>query len=330
MTRKLLCLTLLLLGDLVALGLWMWSLTWSSSPLDSLGARLEPLWLVPLIWGVCLAREGLYVRRHARFAEVRHVARATLTVLLTLFAFAQLELLVTPSARSLTLASIGAAATLIGVRRLLKPWLFERHLWRKEVLLVGVGMTGRRLIDALATDRFTGLAIVAALDDHPALQGGTLSGVPVLGGLEHLDEVLRQRQGRPPVDLLIAIPGLPRERLEALIKRAEGRVESIRFVPDLLGLSTVGVELESLRGTLAIRLNQNLMKPWNAVMKRLLDLTLALMLTLILLPVVMVVSLWIALETPGSPLLVQPRLGRRGQVFNCWNCLLYTSPSPRD
>jgi undecaprenyl-phosphate galactose phosphotransferase len=319
MRRKLLCLILLLITDLSAMAPFVPQLGWPSADallFPALSPVLHPSQaFVPLLWIAVMAREGLYVRRNRRSTELRHLARALVIALTLLLALRPLQ---SPALSVLELIYAGLmmiVAVAIG-RLLVKPMLYRLGLWRKEVVLIGAGTTGRRLIDALAGDRFTGLDIVAALDDDPALQDTRVRDVPVVGTLDRL-ETLLEAPGAASRDLLVAIPSLPRERLQRLIGRSEGRVESIRFVPDLLGLSTLGVELESLRGTPAIRLKQNLMKPWNAAAKRGLDVAAGLILVCLLMPVSVVLCLIIALETPGSPVLVQARLGRRGRLFSC-------------
>ncbi len=84
----------------------------------------------------------------------------------------------------LTLKEVQAAAGL------LKP-----H-WRtppgvRRVLVLGAGVAAMQVLDILLHDRE--VLPVGCLDDHASLHGVQLFGVPVLGGLDRLDELWRDR-----------------------------------------------------------------------------------------------------------------------------------------
>jgi len=328
MLQKLTCVLLLLVADIAVL--WATS-SWVRWPTMSevwmadthaFGAMVHG-WrsILPMVVLLILlmAREGLYVRRLPFQAEVRHLLLAVVYGFILTYTFSGLGLLPEVLPTRMAWGMLGGLIGLAGGRRAMKRLLYGLGFWRKPVFLVGAGATGRRLAEAFAQDHFTGFDVVAALDDDPSLQGSTVGGqASVVGTLDDLDDRLPQVGAAGGLDLWIAIPRLSRDRLLHIINQAEGRVESIRFVPDLLGLSMVGVELENVRGTLAIRLKQNLLKPWNQWAKRLLDLLLALLLALLMMPVAIGVGLLVALESSGHPLLTQERLGLRGSRFRCW------------
>src|SRR6185295_17899278 len=102
--------------------------------------------------------------------------------------------------------------------------------------------------------------------------GRLTAGLPVRGPLTMIPELVRALAIK---DVVVAMPRLSRERLLHVISLCEGHVESIRVVPDMFGLATVGVETEDLDGLLLLNMRWNLAKPWNLALKRSFDLLVA-------------------------------------------------------
>jgi undecaprenyl-phosphate galactose phosphotransferase len=98
----------------------------------------------------------------------------------------------------------------------------------------------------------------------------------------------------------------------------EGHVQSIRLVPDLFGLASVGVEAEDLDGILLLNMKWNLAKPWNLLVKHGFDLVVAILACLVLAPILFAVAIAIRLDSEGPVFFVQERLGRGRQRFRCF------------
>lgn len=61
----------------------------------------------------------------------------------------------------------------------------------RRVLVLGAGVAAMQVMDILLNDR--SVAPVGCLDDNPSMQGANLFGVPVLGPMDRLDELWRDR-----------------------------------------------------------------------------------------------------------------------------------------
>jgi undecaprenyl-phosphate galactose phosphotransferase len=117
--------------------------------------------------------------------------------------------------------------------------------------------------------------------------------------------------------VLIAMPHLSRERLLHVIASCEGCVASIRLVPDMFGLATLGVETEDLDGLLLLHMRWNLAQPWNLGIKRVFDLAVSALLFVLLSPFLALIALLIKLDSPGPVLFRQERVGRLWMRFSC-------------
>ena len=67
-----------------------------------------------------------------------------------------------------------------------------------------------------------------------------------------------------------------------------------------------------------LKLSNNLAKPWNRWLKRSLDLILAALFTLLVLPLGLILAALIKLDSEGPALFVQERIGYWGRNFRCY------------
>ncbi len=113
-----------------------------------------------------------------------------------------------------------------------------------RVLLAGAGTAGRMALDELRRHPESGLEPVGFLDDDASLQGTQVAGLPVLGGLDALVEVVRANAVR---EVLIAIPSARGEVIRRLVAAcARARVGS-RIVPGLIEIIRGDVHFEQIR-----------------------------------------------------------------------------------
>lgn len=284
-------------------------------PVMSLGEFLTQLVaLAP--WTLAFAEASLYTRRALFWDEARRVMYAC--TLATVVAIG-LSFVSHPESSVSRLVIAGLWLATIGtvplVRFRAKRFLSRAGLWDKRVLILGAGETGRDVVAGIRANPDLGYLPVAYVDDHAAKIGTVVDGLPVHGPLGVVPDLIRDLEVK---DVVVAMPSLPRQQLLHLVASCEGRVQSIRLVPDLFGLASVGVEAEDLNGILLLHMRWNLHKPWNLAIKRSFDLVTSLALGIALAPVLLVVAIAIRLDSPGPVLFRQERMGRGRALFTCF------------
>jgi undecaprenyl-phosphate galactose phosphotransferase len=195
-----------------------------------------------------------------------------------------------------------------------KRLLLRAGVWGKRVLILGAGETGVHVYERILANPTLGYTPVAFVDDDRQRIGQQQSGLSVRGPLSSIPDLVRELAVR---DVLVAMPRLPPEQLLHVISTCEGHVESIRVVPDMFGVASVGVETEDLDGVLLLHMRWNLAKPWNQALKRAFDLIVATVAGVLLAPLLAIVALAVRLDSPGPALFLQQRIGRGRQLFPC-------------
>jgi UDP-GlcNAc:undecaprenyl-phosphate GlcNAc-1-phosphate transferase len=116
-------------------------------------------------------------------------------------------------------------ASRFGERALVAALGSLRRSERRRTLIVGAGSSGRSMMRELREQ--PGEQIVGFLDDDPGLRGRRLQGVPVLGTIDEIDDVLERAR---PESVLVTIAGASRERLDLVSAACARAGVPCRFV----------------------------------------------------------------------------------------------------
>ena len=196
--------------------------------------------------------------------------------------------------------------------RALSRHLFaHKRWWGYPVVILGAGRAGRTLLRILRREPGLGLKAVVALDDDPN-KHGVLEGVPVVGGLELAPLLAR---GLSISYALVAMPNVPHKKLLQLVEHYGSAFSHLLIVPDLFGLSSLRVPAKDLGGVVGLEVRQQLLLPGPQLAKRILDVILTIMGGILILPFLVLIAIWIKLDSPGPAFYVQQRLGREGRVL---------------
>jgi Undecaprenyl-phosphate glucose phosphotransferase len=283
--------------------------------------RLLPFILV--IWPVVFYFHGLYQSRRgkSRVDEVLTVAVAVLlaTVLLLGVIFwyrpPTPEGYFTYSRAFLGLFALGNFLFVATVRMILRSVLLrirQSNNNLQRILVVGAGLLGREITQKLLAHRELGFEVVGFLDDDAGKVGSTVLGVPVLGTLRQAEEVLAV--GR--IDqVFIALPLEAHRKMLQMLELMARECVEVKLVPDVLQYATLQATLEDVDGTPVINLSQVPLQGWNSMVKRSMDLLVAVAVLIVLVPFLPLVALAIWLEDRGPIFYRQERMGLDGKSF---------------
>lgn len=277
------------------------SLSGAFSPATYPVAHYLQLWWLPLSYLAAFAYSGLYTRRMPRLEEIRRCLGAATTGTVLAFALVSVAKLQEEVSRPvLVLTWMGLLGILPAVRGIVKRALFALGLWRRRAVVVGEGEEARALAAALGRDPALGYEVVAVV--------GEWERVPAISARWGAREVvvLARSLGHPDVLRLV-------ERLRPV-------VENVLLVPDLAEVPVLGLEVLGLfeDRTLLLRVPNALRKPGNLLLKRVMDLVLGSIATVLALPVVALAAVLVKLDSAGPAFHVEARVGRRGKLFPCF------------
>ncbi len=183
---------------------------------------------------------------------------------------------------------------------------------QRKVLIIGAGGAGQEIARVISLRKNSGFVVVGFLDDNPQKLHTSISGVPVLGSTDQLDEVIKEHH------VAMVVMAITHERSSALSS-------------SLIRLSLMGVQLidmPSLYEFLAGKIptdhisdgwflihSLNSSKIYYRHFKRLTDLALASLGLVLTWPLFLIIGAAIRLDSPGPVFFRQERLGKDGKPF---------------
>lgn len=185
----------------------------------------------------------------------------------------------------------------------------------QHVLLVGTGPLARELAGELRARGKWGYRVVGFLSDTDACEGespgGPVDGLPVFGGPHEASRVVSEQR----VDRVIIVsPIALRELIESLVIAEEAAVR-VDVVPELYEVF-IGTVDSMVADIPLMEITRQTVPPWFAAAKRLLDLSFALVLLVVLSPVMLVAAAAILIAMGRPVVFVQERVGKDMKPFD--------------
>ena len=199
------------------------------------------------------------------------------------------------------------------IQRIVHARLRERGIGIQRVLVVGAGDVGRSVLRTMIARKDQGYVPVGYLDHDPKLAQVDLGRVKGLGGIDNLEEVLRDED----VDhVVITLPWAFHDQIVGLIQVCKRAHVEVSVVPDVFQLNLRQVLVENLDGIPILRVNGYIpFKATNRLFKRALDILIIALASPVLLLLGAAVAFAIWLEDKGPILYTAPRVGENGSHF---------------
>ena len=180
----------------------------------------------------------------------------------------------------------------------------------RRVLIVGAGSVGQRVGQMLHAYDWTGLRLTGYLDDEPGRRNGRL---PILGGLREVRAIVAEKQID---DVVIALPQRAYGQVNKLVLTLHDLPVQVRVVPDYFSLALYRAKAEDFGGLPMINLRDPALSDFQRLLKRLFDLAVGTISLLAALPLLGLIALAVKLDSRGSALFRQQRVGENGRIFH--------------
>lgn len=270
-------------------------------------------------WYVIFAAFGLYRSRRlsSSRAEILDIVKATSlgsTAVLGVASLISIELV---TSRFLVVFwALSTAMTTIS--RLTLHMILERVRARGRNLhnLLIVGTSGRalRFAELVENKPTLGYQIKGFIDDEwSGIQKFRQTGRELVAGLGEFGQYLREHV----VDeVVIALPvSSYYAQFSHILRACEEQGILVHMLPGFFEVKYARLTVEVLEGEPVITLRRGAMEGWPLLVKRMVDLTVALVLLILLMPLFVVVAVLIKLTSPGPILFVQERVGLNKRPF---------------
>jgi len=275
---------------------------------------LLPIWM---IWGIVYKALGLYraMRASSFFQEFLNIMKASF---LSLIIFITLTYLFRENHYSRLVFIYFGVIHIIGItivrasfRKVMKIVRKRGHNLR-HIIIIGAGELGRELVKRINEHPEFGLKITGFLTRDIEKLGTLIENIPVIGRYEDIGSILEQGETD---QVFIAIPFDAHERIEDILKLIGDTPVDIKVIPDLYQFATLKSSFEELDGLPIINLQDSPMYGWSLILKRLMDITISIIVLILLSPLMGVIAILIKLTSEGTVFYTQERMGLDGKIF---------------
>ncbi len=189
---------------------------------------------------------------------------------------------------------------------------FRAGIGLKRVLLAGTGDLARHVADRLLEHAEFGYQIVGFVDDNGTEDSMGYRGLPLLGSLDDLEQVVRHER----IDqLYVALPLEDHVKMLSLIEVASRECIDVKVIPDLLQFIALRARLEELDGVPIININDVPLQGFNGAVKRAIDIGVSMVALAGLAIPFAAIAAAIRLNSPGSIFYRQERMGLDRRPF---------------
>ena len=181
---------------------------------------------------------------------------------------------------------------------------------RQRAVIVGSGLVAGQLVEKLRTHEQYGIIPIGLVDDYPHEIG--TPDLPRLGNLADLETVLDEYG----VDrVVIAFSRAGHEELLHCIRACRDQGVAVDVVPRLFEFLDGVRALDQVGGMPLLSIGTPHLARSSRIAKRFVDILASGLLILLLLPLIALIALAIRLESRGSVLFRQPRVGKGHRIF---------------
>jgi Undecaprenyl-phosphate glucose phosphotransferase len=187
-----------------------------------------------------------------------------------------------------------------------------RGIGRDRVLIVGASETGQMVLQKIRSSSFLGYEVVGLVTRNPDFALSEVFGYTVLGAVEDLPRLIDQYQ----VDeVIIALPEATHTEVLDVVSKCDRAALNIKIFPDMFQILASQVSIDDLGGLPLLSMRDVRLHGWHVTLKRAMDLAVSAALLIFLSPFLLLVTLLIKLESPGSVFYPQERMGLDAKPF---------------
>jgi Undecaprenyl-phosphate glucose phosphotransferase len=207
----------------------------------------------------------------------------------------------------------GCMIAILVARRV--SWMALRRLRshgvnQSHALIVGTGRLARRTVRTLRAISWSGIQPVGYVEDEP--HQGPANDLPIVGNLSQIPELVERNHIE---HVFIALPlnryGDARRVFSALAQT----VVDVQLIADLPTMAGMTFHTTQLHGMTVVGLRENPHHGLNVIVKRVMDIILAVVALAFWAPVMAAITVLIKISSPGPVLYRQERCGLNGRAF---------------
>jgi polysaccharide biosynthesis protein PslA len=196
-----------------------------------------------------------------------------------------------------------------------------------NTLIVGSSKNAASLYNTIISNKEkTGYLITGFVNANGTDVSALPPGITHYGSLQQIENVITSNEIE---EIIIAVEKKEREQIEKVLQRLSDKDVNIKITPDTVDILSGAVQTSNVMGTPLIDLHTGLLPTWQQNVKRLLDIVIAIIATIILSPLIIFTAIRVWATSKGSLIYAQERIGYKGKPFVMYkfrSMVMYAEP----
>jgi exopolysaccharide biosynthesis polyprenyl glycosylphosphotransferase len=210
---------------------------------------------------------------------------------------------------SLLVFSVGIGRALL---HSLEKNLLKKGIGLSNTLIIGWSDKAKNLYNSLKNNQSLGYKIIGFVSTNGHYEETEFEGKKIYDSLHNLPALIEELNIK---EVLIAIDSKEHDKLLEIISICEPFRTGLKIMPDLYDIVTGQARTNQIFGAPLIDIMPQLMTNWERVVKRLIDITFSFIVLIVSLPLFILIALAIKMESRGSILYRQQRVGKDARLF---------------
>ena len=187
----------------------------------------------------------------------------------------------------------------------------------RKIAIIGAGVLGQRIATTLQEASMLGYKPLAFYDDGKEKIDASASGIPVAGTI---DDLLATSSIESLYDeIYIALPLRADDRIKQVLNALADSSITVKFIPDFFSFDLLHSRLTDIGGIPIVSVYDSpLSSSGNAMLKRLEDIVVSLIIVTLISPILLAIAVAIKLTSKGPVLFKQRRYGINGEEITIW------------
>ncbi len=269
---------------------------------------------VALLWGLVFVQLGTYDTQR-NYSVMREAYLTTFGVLLASLAFAG-----TLTIFGLSLSPLSLVAIIVTDLICLLGWRIATYASNystasttapRRVLIVGANEMGEDVMAVLKRTNWQDTTVCGFMD--PDISSGSYNGVPVLGNLDDVTEVVDRANIS---EVVVALPHVMRHQIDDVLVRLQSAPVQVRLVLGHADQSLHRAHISQIENYAFVDLRTPALTTTQYIAKRLFDIAISSFALTLAFPTMLMVGIAIRLDSEGPIFFKQNRVGENGKFFS--------------
>jgi len=186
--------------------------------------------------------------------------------------------------------------------------------YSENTVVYGTGEMGNKFIANIQNIPNPRFKIVGVINDDPE-EYNDPPGFPFLGTISDINQIVNKYSVKR---IIVAIAHLTQKQIESLVLKANHLGVRISFIPSTESFTMYPTKLRDYSGVTMLSTRQKQPTLYYTLIKRILDIILSIVGLILALPILLVVSFILKLDSPGPIIFKQERVGLKGRKFQMY------------